>query len=960
MSRPLGKMREKDPALAQPLPKLSIPIIPRTCLERPRLGRLFDAALFHKAILVTAPAGYGKTVFLSQALGNVNRPIVWLSLDKRDNHLVRFWGGLITGLQKIQPGLGDNTLAMLRFRKPSIEPALTELVNEIAEALPNVILVLDDYHHLNNQAIHDSLAFLIDYLPPQVRLLISSRVAPPLPLARLRGRGHLAEIKASGLQFTREETYSFLNEVMELDLPEEQIDSLHGRTEGWIAGLQMAAVSMQGRRDAAAGYLPVFKGINREIIEYLNEEVLGQQEEHIRTFLLRTSILDRLTESLCKAVTGRDDSQQILERLVAVHLFLQPLDEEGRWFRYHQLFSDLLRKQLEATQPDIISGLHSRASEWYESQGMMKDAIEHTLAARDFERAADLMRHIAFTMLWQGEVSIYREWITRLPEEFVVKRLEICILGALSSVVHRQVDAGESYRRDVQRMSDALEITGEAGSLEAATTARGFLALTKSLNYLSYYNDDNFDSSKATICLLDGLKSLPEHETIARYGLIYALGVAYWRNGELEASYRYLEEGARFSRMAKYSFIAMHSPAALAHIRFAWGHLNSAAEACRETIHLGTDSDGKESPINCYARLLLGEIFYQWNSLDESRSNVMRAIHLSAQLSEPVMHLNANMALARIAIARGEPDAAMEIVRKAKITHGGDARMRSLADAFLARLWMMAGNVAAAFDYAHASSEFLSTQSSGSTQVNSSASLIQNTDAIQHGIYGKDIRDVWSEKPLLTLIRLRLAQGKLDGLGELLEDVCRDAESRGWGNNLIEALILKAQVLHAKGKLAHALRTLGDVLDMTEKEGYVRIYVDEGLPMYQLLQRAASRGMAPLYISRLLSAFNMPATNSSNPCGKSKANGYTSSRPNVGFDYMTESLTKREIEVLELVAAALPNRDIAKKLSISLYTVKNHLRNIYEKLDVNSRSFAIVRAQKTGLLKATSPKGQWL
>ncbi len=959
---------EKDLSWERPFPKLHIPIIPREFLERPRLLWRFGAALSHKVILVTAPPGYGKTVFLSQSLTHVDRPIAWLSLDKRDNDLVRFWAGLIMALQEVQPSLGENALAGLRFRKPSIESALTELVNDIAEAVPNLILVLDDYHEINVQAVHDSVSFLIDYLPAQVRLIISSRVDPPLPLIRLRGRGHLAQIKAADLQFTREETYSFLNKVMGLALSKDVADSLHDRTEGWIAGLQMVAVSMQGRpsknpadslHDPAEGwiagmmigglskqghhdaaeYLPTLKGTNKEIMEYLNKEVLEQQEEHIRTFLLQTCILERLTESLCNAVTGRHDSQRILEKLVAAHLFLQPLDEEGRWFRYHQLFSDLLHKQLEATQPAIIPALHSRASEWYESQGLTEDAIEHALSARDFERASTLMQSIVFTMLGQDKVSKIRDWVARLPEEFVAKNLLICIAGAFNCEAIRQHEMAEPYRRYAQLMSNALETPAQPGSAQT-DTARGFLAMINSMNDI--YNGNY---SKAITYLLEEMKSLPEDESVARCSLNYTLGYAYWGKGELEASYRSFEEGLRLSKQPRYSYITIQAAAALAHIRFARGHLKSAAEACREAIQLGTDSDGKESSIVCYARLLLGEILYQWNSLDESRDNIERAIRLSAQVPDPVIHLNANMALARIAIAQGQSDAAIEIARRSRITHEGDSRQRAPADVFLSRLWLMLGNVAAASDYAHTWSELLSIPSSDLAQVNPLPYLIK------YGIYHGDIRDVWTETRLLTFLRLRLSQHKLDGMLDLLEYVCQDVETKGWQNILVEALILKALVLYAQGKLAHALRILGDVLTMTEKEGYVRVFVDEGLPMFQLLQRASSRGISPLYGSRLLSAFNMPAANTPSQSEKLEVEGGAPSLA-MGLCSMAEPLTKREIELLELISVGLPNREIAKKLSIALPTVKNYLHIIYGKLDVNNRARAITRAQEIGLLSA--------
>ncbi len=934
---------EKNPDLAQPSPKLSIPVIPREFLVRPRLLWLFGAALSHKVILVTAPAGYGKTVFLSQALTHVDHPIAWLSLDKRDNDLVRFWAGFIMALRKVQPSLGEHALAGLRFQKPSIESALTGLVNEIAETVPNLILVLDDYNEINVQAVHDSVAFLIDYLPFQVRLFISSRGDPPLPLIRLRGRGHLAEIKATDLQFTREETYLFLNKVMGLALSKEQVDSLHDRTEGWIAGLQMAAVSLQGRRDAAE-YVPAFKGTNKEIMEYLTKEVLEQQEENIRTFLLETCILERLTESLCNAVTGRHDSQRILEKLVAAHLFLQPLDEESRWFRYHQIFSDLLYRQLCATQPHMLPALHSRASKWFESQGLTEDAIEHALEAEEFDRAVDLIQQIAYAVVWQDKRDVFRQWVARLPEGFLTKDLRLCIAGALACELCRQSEQEESYLRFARSTSEALEIAAQLASLDAVKTIGLFTIIKAGHDY------HNRDISQAIKLAFEGLKSLPEDEAMARCVFNGFLGLMYWTKGELAASYGYFEECVRLSKLTGYPHATIQAAAQVAHIRLARGHLRSAAETCREAIKLAIADDGKESNGSCYAHLLLGEILYQWNSLDESREHIMRAIRLSEQSSEPVINLNGLIALARIEIARGKSDAAIEIARQAKMTHEDVAGRRSLVDVLMTRLWLMLGNVPAASDYAHIWSEFLSITSGDIAQVNPSPYLIE------HGIYGSDIRDVWTETPLLTFLRLRLSQHKLDGMLNLLEYVCQDAETKGWENILVEGLILKALVLHAEGKPAHALKTLKNVLALTETENYVRVFVDEGMPMFQLLQRAASRGIAVPYVSKLLGAFNMPASDNPDQSSQSKTKDHASLQRAPAADYMAQPLTEREIEVLELIAAGLSNRDIAHELFISLYTVKNHLHNIYQKLDVDGRARANIRAQETGLLKHNSPK----
>lgn len=938
-----GRIDGKTINLAQPLPKLSIPVIPKEFLERPRLRKRFDAALCRKVIMITAPAGYGKTVFLSEALTNINHPVAWLSLDKRDNYLAVFWTSLIMAIQKVQPGLGEHSLAMLRFSKPSLEEALTELINEISKVVPDLIIVLDDYHEINSKDIHDSLAFMLQYLPTEVHLFIVSRIETPLTLERLRGRGHLAEIKSTDLQFTEEETYAFLNEVMGFTLSKEQVNSLHNRTEGWIAGLQMVALSLQGRHDVA-DFMLLLNGTSKEILEYLSREVVGQQEEHIRSFLLETCILERLTKSLCKAVTGRDDSQLILEQIVANHLFLQPLDEEGRWFRYHNLFRDLLYKQLEITQPELLPVLHSRASEWYERQGQIEDAIEHSLVAQEFDRAGNLIQRIAFTVMGQDKYNMVQDWLARLPESYVTKNLRICIVGAVSHEVIRQPEGEEPFIRYTRLMSKALETPMGAGSLDANTT-RGFLSVVMALGN---YNSGHI--LQAIKLCRQGLKSLPENEAMARAALNQLLGIAYWSRGELAASYRHSEECIRLSKLVQYSYPAVQATATIAHVRFAWGHLQSAAEACREAIQLGTGNDGKETTALCYPYLLLGEILYQWNHLEESRGNVIRAIKLSQEHPEPVIHLNGHMALARIAIAQGKTDAAIEIARHSRITHKNTAGYRIPVDVFMTRLWLMAGNVAAASDYTHTWTGILSTLSDDLAQKNISDEIIKR------GIYVSDIRDMWSETPLLNIVRLRLAQGKLEGLLELLENVQRNLDMKGWTSTLAETLILKSLVFHAEGKLTHALKTLESAFVITEKEGYIRIFVDEGLPLFQLLQRAASRGITSEYVIKLLSAFDIPASNNSQRSVQLKSEDNIISRSSRAYSNIMEPLTRREIEVVELVAAGLPNREIANKLTISLYTVKNHLKNIYQKLDVNNRARAIVQAQEMGLLKINSSR----
>lgn len=920
---------EKTPSLAQPSPKLSIPIIPREFLKRPRLHKRFDDALFRKLILVTAPAGYGKTIFLCEALGNVNRPIAWLSLDKRDDYLVRFWAGFIMALQKVQPGLGEHTLAMLRFRKPAIELALTELINEISEAVPDLIIVLDDYHEISLQAIHDSMAFLVDYLPPQVRLFIASRVDPLLPLARIRGRGHLAEIKASDLQFTQEETHSFLNEVMGLALTKEQVDYIHDRTEGWIAGLQMVAVSMQGRCDVAE-YVPSFNGTNKDVMEYLTKEVLNQQEEYIRRFLLQTCILERLTESLCNAVTGRDDSQRILEQLVANHLFLQPLDEEGRWFRYHQLFSDLLYRQLGATPPGILAALHSQASEWYESQGLMEDAIEHALAAEKFDRAADLIQSVAFEMLGREEHTLLKEWIDKLPERLVAQNLRICLAGAITADAERQFDNEERYRQCIETI---MKSTPEKHVFKDSGKTSGLVAFVLALG--AYYKGS---FNEAITIGLDSLESLPSNEELARCVLCGILGAVYWAKGELQLSYNYWKESTRLAKKVGYNYVALVAVAAMAHINFARGHLKSAEDMCIEAIQLATDSSNNgELTGTSYAYLLLGEILYQKNYLDDAAMYINRAIELGQRCREPVICLNGYLALARINLAKGKSSEAVTNSRQARmVTYEDDSRNSLITDVFMTHFCLRQGNVREAMEHACNWIDF---------QDNNIAQSL--TDAS----YWYDVRDIWCESPYITMIRVYFARNEIDKLPALLEDVYRQLVKKQSVFYMIECLILKALIYNAQAKVEEALETLKQVFAMTENEGYIRVFIDEGQPMLELLKTARTSKVAPDYVRKLIKSFRPSSEQGSHILDRGPGTGHPSdlqvpAEPN----FIVEPLSKRELEILHLIKDGLTNKEISNRLPITVSTVKSHIFNIYQKLDASNRSLAVLRAQQMGLL----------
>ena len=919
----LERKSEIKSPIAQPMTKFIIPRIPVNYLRRSRLSKRFQDVSKHKIVLVTAPAGYGKTTSLIEALTNADYPVAWVSLNKRDDYVLGFWTNIIMAIRKIDSSLGRETLAILQNSEQSIELALTELINEIIARVPDLCIVLDDYHCIESTAVHNSLGFLMDYLPDQSHLIIAARGDPPLSLTRLRGQGYVAEIKTADLRFNIEETSEFLNEVMALSLSKENIKYIHSHTEGWIAGLQMILVTMQGNSEVNA-LLPAFSRSNQDIMEYLTSEVLDQQEEHVRQFLLETSIFDRFNAAMCDGILGRDDSQQILEILLARNLFLQPIDAEGKWFRYHSFFKDSLNKQLVKTRGETSYLVHARASNWFEQEGLIEDAIDHALEAGEFDRAITLFDKIATIFMGQDKFGRFWAWFDKLPQELISKSLWTNIGCAVAFEMTRQPEH--------QRLFTHAALSISETNINALHQSPFHYALLKTLQTLDEYHKGNI--LPAIEYAEQGLEAIPEDEARGRCGLLCVKGFSHWMNGQLMESYHCCREAAYLGKVVGWPYSVGLNLSAVAHIKLALGHLNSAAETCRE-IQSGIFQDGQEVSSSCYAYLILARILYQRNLLDEAEEQIHRAVNLSENGQEPVLWLCSQMALARIKIVRGRPDAAMEIARRAKITHEISYPRSILADIFITRLWIMLGDGSAAADCSRSWVGSLFSSARGSLEEEDSVGLLQR------GIYGNDIRNVWAELPLLTYVRVKLLQGDLDGLSELLAKAHQDAETKQWHSILIETMILEALVLDAAGDPKTALNILMDAMALTQKEGQLRIFADEGQPLLQLIRRVQRKGGAREYTAKILALFNKPAENDPD-------------QTRVRQDSLPEPLTRREAEILELICAGFSNQDIAGKLYLSISTVKNHIHNIYGKLDTNSRAQAVIRAQDLDMIKSTS------
>ena len=529
--------RRRQGTSADPLlmTKLAVPSTRVSLVPRPRLSERLEEGLGPQLILVSAPAGFGKSTLLgtwASELSGSGRPMAWYSLDSGDNDPAQFWRYFFTAIDLLQPGSGKTALALLGSpQAPPIESILTTLLNELVGLSTDAVLVIDDYHLIESQTIHEALTFLIDHLPPRMHLAIATRMDPPLPLPRLRARGEMTELRAADLRFTPEEAATFLNRVMGLELTAEDTAELEGRTEGWIAGLQMAALAMQDRADVS-GFIAAFAGSNRYVLDYLAEEVLARQPEELQTFLLETSILDRMCAPLCNAVTGRADGQTALERLEHANLFVIPLDDERHWYRYHHLFVDVLRQRLRQEHPDLVSVLHRRACGWFERQGLVGEAINHALAAQDWERAVRLIESNGVTVVLGRQVQTMLGWIDRIPEELARERPALCTIRALALVLSNRPDAAEASLREAERYLGADPTTDQARTiLGRAAVTRAAIARSSG------------DLERCVAMGRRALELLPETESTGRAAARTNAALAYQVSGDVApANERALEE----------------------------------------------------------------------------------------------------------------------------------------------------------------------------------------------------------------------------------------------------------------------------------------------------------------------------------------------------------------------------------------------------------------------------------
>ena len=899
--------------------KLSVPPVRGDLVTRPRLIERLDAAVDHKLTLISAPAGFGKTTLLADwALGSA-MPVAWLSVDEGDNDPARFMLYVVAALRKLEPGIGENASALLCSPEAGpTELILATLINELDEISYDFALVLDDYNLLQAEPVHRAVAFLLNNLPPRMHLIISGRADPPLPLSGMLARGQLNRLSAGELRFMPGEAAAFLEGAMGEAPSAADVRALEARTEGWITGLRLAALSVRGGEEIGS-FVASFTGEHRYVFGYFAQEILERQPEGIRDFLMRTSVLERATGPLCDALMGEGGGQEMLEEIERSNLFLVALDDERRWYRYHHLFSGFLRRRLEETRPELVPELHRRACSWYESNGFTDEAVKHALAAGDDERAADLVERVARSMLRRSELTTLLGWLGALPEGVVRSRPRLCLFHAWVSLATGRLDDADLHLRRAERALDgaadsrgwgpACDPPGSAANpnvaevLGEAAAIRGAVASMRG------------DVSRAMRYSREALELLTEENQFLRSITAGALGIAYRANGDDDAAVRAFEEAISISRANGATYVSMLAYGLKAEVRRSQGRLQEACEAYREALSTVEPRDGRRLPPAAGVAFVgIGETLREWNDLDDAARHLAQGIELGERGGDIETVLAGHVALARVNQARKDHAGATGLLREARrlAQRYGKAEAADRIGTWQARLWLAQDNRWAAAQW----------------------------------LRGRPVEDGLEpsrELEYLTSARVLILLGRQEEALSLLSCVREMAQTAGRNGSLVEVLLLEALALQSSGDTPEATDALRRALVLAEPSGYVRLFLDEGPPIAALLRnvyeereagKPAYGGGSTEYAGRLLAALG----------------------DDPGRGARGEGLSQRELEILRLLASGVSNRGIADGLLVSPNTVKSHLKNLYCKLGVHSRTQAIARAGELDLLQPRTPE----
>jgi LuxR family maltose regulon positive regulatory protein len=901
-----SKADDASPVLLET--KLHAPRPRRGLVARPRLTERLGEATLPALTIVAAPAGFGKTTLLADwftAPSSPHRSKAWLSLDGNDNDPVLFWSYVIAALQTTASAAGERALGLLRSSQP-LESVVASLLNDLSGIDDDLVLVLDDYHVIESAPLHGTVAFLLEHLPPHVHLVLGSRADPTLPLARLRARGELLEVRAADLRFTADESALYFNEAMGLHLTTDDVDALEARTEGWIAALQLAALSMQGRDDTA-GFIASFAGDDRFVVDYLAEEVLERQPDDVRRFLLDTALMDRFTGDLCDAVTGRRDGKAMLERLERANLFLVPLDDRRLWYRYHHLFADVLRARMADEQPERLDELHRRASTWYEAAGDQPEAIAHAMAGHDVERAAQLIELAAPSAIQARQETTARRWLMALPDELFARRpvLSIELVGAL--MVSGEIAGVEEVLQGVERWLEPDADTTTAIVFDHEELARLPAQVAVFRAALALIAGD----VEGTIAYANRALDVAEASDHLRRGSAAALlGLAHWSVGDLDAgTRRYAESIASLTAAGSISDV-LGCSLALADMYITQGHLGRAIR----TYEAGLDLAEQHGALRGTADMHIGlaQVMLERNDL----AAATRHLEISTQLGEhaglPQHAYRWRVAAARLRRAEGELVGAIELLGEAERVYNTDMSppVRPVS-AVKAQALLAHGDLAAAQRWVS-----------------------------ERGLSADDDLTYLREFEHITLARVLTARLATEHDGPspgaavgLLERLFTLADKGDRTGSAIEILIALSLAHQARGDGSAASATLEQALTLAAPESYVRIFVEDLPALTPLLRTTTPHTPAGAHAQRVLAA---APTLEGRPIGTVR-------------DGLIDELSGRELDVLRLLRSDLSGPDIARELVVSLHTVRSHTKNIYLKLGVNNRREAVTRAAELGL-----------
>lgn len=863
-------------------------------VERDRLRRRLGPSVLSPVTLVSAPAGFGKTTLLTEWLASLDEPTAWVSLDARDSDPTVFWSYVLGAVARAAPGVGAGASEALLAAPGSLDLVVASLVNDVAGLDTGLALVLDDYHVIESIEIHESMRFLVEHLPAQLHLVVASRADPPWPLAALRARGDLLELRAADLRFTDDEAAAYLNDSAGLGLDPADIDALEGRTEGWIAALQLAALSLQGRDDPSA-FIAGFAGDDRFVVDYLVDEVLDRQPAELRRFLLDTSILARLSAPLCTAVTGRPDAKATLERIDRSNLFLVALDDRRQWYRYHHLFGDVLRARLGEEPPEHLAELHRRASAWFEADGDLPAAIRHAFAAEDFERAADLVEVGLPALRLSRQDATQRVWLEGLPRSVVANRPMLLhgLVGA--HLVIGDVQGVDALLDELDQLIEhppadlVVHDQQEFGRLPARNAMhRAGLALLRG-------------DIEATIRHGERAGALAEPDDPMGRGAAAALvGLARWRTGDLHAAHRQYEAAIVAFTDAEMWADILGVSLGLADMSFALGRLGDATR----TLAAGLDLAARHGPLRGTADMHVGlaEVHIERNELEAAAAHLAASHELGESMGLGQHAYRWRVADARLRSIAGDHPAALGLLREAEQRYDTDfsPKVRPVA-ATIARVQLAGGDVDGAARWAEAA-----------------------------GVDPGDAAEYLHEYEHLTLARLLLATGRAREAVPLLARVLDAAEAGDRVGSAVEARVLLALAHHALGEAGSSLAELGAALRLAADERFVRVFLDGGPPMVSLLESAVRHDRAAPEAAAMLAAARS---------GRAPA-------PVAG---LVEPLTAKELDVLRLLRTELTGPEIAAELFVSINTVRTHTKNIFTKLGVTNRRAAVRRADDLGL-----------